>query len=147
MKINFTLIIVLFLTISTFISCTVEPQEINYGHDHCHLCDMTVVDKTHAAQYVTSKGKVYMFDAVECLVRQINKDNNKSNLAFILVADFSHPGKLMDAKTSFYLISEKIKSPMGANLSAFDSEETAKKAQSMYSGKVYSWEEIKKELK
>lgn len=145
MKVNY----ILFISVTAILlfSCTVEPQEINYGQDHCSLCDMTVVDKTHSAQYVTSKGKAFMFDAVECLIGEINKKNNEADLAFILVADFSHPGTLLDAKKAYYLISEKVKSPMGANLSAFDSEESAKKAQSMYSGKVYSWSEIKEFLK
>lgn len=128
------------------ISCKVEPKKIGYGKDHCHLCDMTVVDKTHAAQYVTKKGKAYMFDAVECLVMKVNKDKNEEELEFILVADYGNPGELVDAKTATYLISEEIKSPMGANLSAFGSEDTAKKAQSMHSGKIYTWSELKVKL-
>ena len=128
-------------------SCTVEPKDIAYGHDHCALCDMTVVDKTHAAQYVTSKGKAYMFDAVECLVRKINKDNNEEQLAFILVIDYNRPGELVNAKDAYYLISENIKSPMGANLSAFSNSKLAQKAKSEFGGEVFSWEELKNKLK
>ena len=143
MKSKLTLLSILLFTI---ISCKVEPKKINYGNDHCLHCDMTVVDKSHAAQYVTKKGKAFMFDAVECLVQKIEKENNEDTLAFILVADYANPGILVDAKTATYLISEKIKSPMGANLSAFSSVETAKKAQSMHSGKIYTWSELKVKL-
>jgi copper chaperone NosL len=107
---------------------------------------MTVVDKSHAAQYVTKKGKAYMFDAVECLTHRIIKENNEDQLAFILVADYANPGNLVDAKIATYLISEKLKSPMGANLNAFSNLETAKKAQSMHSGKLYTWSELKVKL-
>jgi len=137
----------LFLLITTMVSsCKVAPKKINYGKDHCALCDMTVVDKTHATQYVTKKGKAYMFDAIECMVMKLNKENNEDNLAFILVTDYANPGKLTPAKQASFLISKNIKSPMGANLSAFSSLETAKKAQSMHSGKLYTWKELKTTL-
>ena len=135
----FTIILSLFI----FLSCNVEPKEINYGNDHCHFCDMTVVDKTHAAEYVTTKGRAYMFDAVECLVMDINKNKNEDQLSFVLVADYANPGELVNAKEATYLISEKIKSPMGANLSAFGSKETALKTQIENGGKLFSWEELK----
>jgi len=147
MKTTFSIIILLLGVGILSVSCKVEPKEINYGKDHCLLCDMTVVDKTHAAQYVTKKGKVYMFDAVECLVMKVNRENNEDLMAFVLVADYNNPGNLIDAKTASYLISEKIKSPMGANLSAFNSLEAAKKMQSKKSGDVYTWEQLKTKLK
>ena len=81
----------LLLTVISFfflVSCTVEPEPINYGGDQCEFCKMNVVDKAHAAQYVTSKGKQFKFDAIECLVREISTPEIKeSDLAFILVAD------------------------------------------------------------
>ncbi len=138
------LIYILILTFSY--SCKVEPKEINYGKDHCHLCDMTVVDKTHAAEYVTKKGRAYPFDAVECLIWKLTKDKNEDQMAYILVADYANPGKLIDAKTATYLISEKIKSPMGANLSAFSLQNIAKEYLQKNGGKLYTWEEIKIEL-
>jgi len=136
----------LILLIGFIYSCTVEPKPIVYGSDHCYFCDMTVVDKTHAASYTTKKGKSYSFDAAECLVRKLNQDNNEAKMAFILVADYANPGVLVNATSATYLVSEKIKSPMGANLSAFSTSETAKKAQSMHGGKIYTWQQIKKKL-
>lgn len=34
---------------------------------------MTIVDKQHAAQVVTKKGKAYSFDAIECMVHYSEK--------------------------------------------------------------------------
>ncbi len=127
-------------------SCKVGPQPINYGKDHCHLCDMTVVDKTHAAEYVTKKGRSYPFDAVECLIWKLAKDNNENQMAYILVADYANPGNLIDAQKATYLISENIKSPMGANLSAFSSKEQALKVKKEQGGKLYNWTAIKAQL-
>ena len=127
-------------------SCNVEPKEIQYGNDHCYHCDMTVVDKAHSAEYVTKKGKAFVFDAVECLVMKINQDKNEEIMAFVLVADFSNPGTLVDAATATYLVSEQIKSPMGANLSAFSDKDQAEKLREEHGGDLFTWEEIKQKL-
>jgi len=127
------------------ISCKVEPQPIEYGKDQCSFCVMNIVDKTHAAQYVTKKGKQFKFDAIECLVNDLSK-KNEDDLAIILVADYSEPGKMIDAKTATYLISPKIKSPMGANLSAVYSNIKAAELQQKFSGELYTWETLKKRL-
>ncbi|PCH54176.1 MAG: hypothetical protein COC22_00725 [Flavobacteriaceae bacterium] len=129
------------------VSCKVEPQKINYGQDHCTFCDMTVVDKTHACEYVTKKGKSYPFDAIECMTQKINQENNESSLAFILVSDYQRPGKLMDAIHASFLITKKIKSPMGANLSAFSSLEKATKKQQELGGVIYNWQQLKEKFK
>lgn len=143
MNFNLYQFITLLLITVSLSSCKVAPKEINYGNDHCHLCDMTVVDKTHSAEYVTKKGKAFMFDAVECLVRDINKNNHEDTMAFLLVADYGNPGELVNAKEATFLISEKIKSPMGANLSAFSSKEVAKSTLAEFGGELYDWEQLK----
>ena len=104
-------------------------------------------DKAHAAQYVTKKGKSFTFDAVECMVRRIVKDDNEAKMAFVLVADFAGEGKLVDAASATYLISEKIKSPMGANLSAFSSAQIAQDYLNDNGGDLFTWEELKTKFK
>lgn len=135
----------IFIT-SFLFSCHSKPKAIEYGFDHCSFCKMTVVDKTHAAQYVTQKGKNYTFDAIECMIRKGKKEND-DYFAHLLVADFSKPGHLIDAKNASFLVSEGIKSPMGANLSAFSTKEMAEKAKAEHGGTIYTWNEIKKQLK
>ena len=121
-------------------ACTVSPQKIEYGKDVCSYCDMTIVDKTHAAQFVTKKGRAYKFDAIECLINDLKvKDENE--LAFVLVADFLNPAELINASEATYLISEEIKSPMGANLSAFKNKESISNK-----GYQFNWNTIKEQL-
>jgi len=140
MKLNiYTFFIALFI----LNSCSVEPKKIKYGEDHCHYCDMTVVDKTHASEYVTKKGRAYTFDAIECLVNDLNENKNEDMMSFILVANYSNPGELIAATEATYLISESIKSPMGANLSAFKLKEKATGYLNKGNGKLYNWEELK----
>ena len=134
-------ILILLLTIS----CKVEPEAIMYGKDQCSFCMMNIVDKTHAAQYVTKKGKQFKFDAIECLVNDLSK-KGEQDLAIILVADYGKPGDMIDAETATYLISSAIKSPMGANLSGVKSLEKAIELQKQYSGEIFAWEPLIKYL-
>ena len=127
------------------ISCKVEPEKIEYGKDQCNFCMMNIVDKTHAAQYVTKKGKQFKFDAIECMVNDLSEKNEK-DLAFILVADYSNPGTMIVAKNATYLISEEIKSPMGANLSAISDSKKASELSQKHSGNIYTWEKIKEKI-
>ena len=124
-------------------SCSVDPEPINYGKDQCDFCKMGIVDKSHAAQYVSEKGKQFKFDAIECLLREISDPSiNNASLAHILVSDYNNPGTLISAKDATFIICKKIKSPMGAYLSAFSSEEEAQKVIDELGGEKYSWKTI-----
>jgi copper chaperone NosL len=133
--------IVLLLTIS----CKVEPEAIVYGKDQCSFCKMNIVDQTHSAQLVTAKGKQFKFDAIECMVNYYG-ENSEEKIAISLVADYANPGEMTDAETATYLISEEIKSPMGANLSAFSVKSTAEEFQQKHSGEIFTWELLKQKL-
>ncbi len=135
---NIVYIIVLSLSL---ISCEIGPESIHYGEDGCEFCKMTIVDKQHASELVTSKGKVYKFDAIECMIN-FRKEHKDIQYALYLVNDFSNPGELIDATMATYLISPQISSPMGANLSAFYVESVANEVQFSHGGELYDWNEI-----
>ena len=139
----------IFLGIITLLltSCNVSPQPINYGSDACHFCDMTIVDRQHASELVTTKGRAYKYDAIECMVHALQDEFKDTEMAYYLVADFNRPGELVDATKASYLVSEQLQSPMGANLSAFLNEEAAKNAQEKFTGDTYSWKEIQEHVK
>lgn len=121
--------------------CQPGPKPIDYGAESCSFCRMTIVDRQHAAEIVTNKGKVYKFDSAECMVNSIG-EIGKESIAIYLCNTFNEPGILTDATAAAYLISEALPSPMGANLTAFTSAEEANKALEMHGGKVYLWESL-----
>ncbi len=123
-------------------SCKVGPQPIAYGSDTCHYCSMTIVDRQHAAQLVTSKGKVFKFDASECLLNHL-KEIDITEIGLFLVNDHNSPGELIDATKATYLISENIPSPMGAFLTAFEIKEDAEEAQNEHSGELLTWKQLR----
>lgn len=128
-------------------SCDVKPQPINYGSDACYYCEMTIVDQQHASQLVTSKGKAYKYDAIECMVHSLQEEFETTEMAHYLVADFRQPGELINATKASFLVSENLQSPMGANLSAFANDSAGKTAQDEFKGKLFSWKEIQEHLK
>lgn len=129
------------ILLCVLVSCKVEPEQITYGSDACAFCKMTIVDQQHASQYVTKKGKQFKFDAIECMVNDL-ADKGSEEIEIFLVADYQVPGSMIPAKEATYLISKKIKSPMGANLSGFASKEKALISQRDNGGDIYTWQEL-----
>lgn len=125
----------------TVISCEVKPQPISFGTDACDFCRMTIVDKQHAAQIVTEKGRAYKYDAIECMMNDLN-DWDRPPAKLFLVADYSNPGKLIDAEQASYLISENIPSPMGAFLTA-GNENSIKEIHDSVGGETLIWKQLK----
>jgi len=130
-----------FAILLTLFNCSVSPKPIVYGEDGCYYCRMTIVDKGHAAEIVTKKGKAFKFDATECMVNYI-KTIDQSTIKYFLSNNFIEPGTLIDATQAHFLISENIPSPMGAFLSAFKTEIAAKSLQKEKQGTIYTWNEL-----
>ncbi|MCP5063205.1 MAG: hypothetical protein GY936_12175 [Ignavibacteriae bacterium] len=135
-------IILFFVIIVLNVSCSIESEPIEYGKDACVYCKMNIVDRQHAAEIVTAKGKVFKYDAIECMMRDI-KERDENEIALYLITDYANPGKLVDAIKSTYLISENLPSPMGANLTGFENKENAIKIQKEKDGDLFSWNELK----
>lgn len=127
-------------------NCNVGPQAIAYGSDGCYFCKMTIVDKVHAAEMVTNKGKVYKFDASECMINFLETFDT-SQVKSYLTNIYTEPEILVDATQATFLISNNIPSPMGAFLTAFKSSGDAKKVQEEKGGTIYSWNELLVHLK
>lgn len=137
--------IFLSLVLFIFVSCEVSPSPINYGSDGCHFCSMTIVDKQHAAQIVTKKGKAFKFDAVECMLNHM-KDIDTVEVALYFCNYYAQPGELIAAQEATYLISKNIPSPMGEFLTAFDNMEAATVVKEENGGELYSWNELLKHM-
>ncbi len=128
------------------ISCKPKPEPIVYGSDSCHYCKMTIVSKQFASELVTQKGRVYKFDAVECMVHQLAESPGTPN-SLLLVHDYqSGQDDFIDAVKAYYLISEDIQSPMGAHLAGFKDLRQAKQHQEKQGGKILSWDELQTEI-
>jgi copper chaperone NosL len=126
-------------------SCSPTPRPIRFGTDECTLCKMIISDQRFGSEIVMATGKIYTFDSIECMANYLRVGiSDTSSVAQLLVVNVLSPGTLIDALSARYLRSEKLPSPMGADLSAYASDDDARKAQASYGGDVLSWEEVKR---
>ncbi|MDH3246348.1 MAG: nitrous oxide reductase accessory protein NosL [Saprospiraceae bacterium] len=121
-------------------ACSPKPRPIDFGLDQCHFCKMSIVDAQFAAEWVTKKGRVYKYDAIECLARQLSKAQQLSS--YELVCNYLSPGEWIEVSEATFLISPKIPSPMGGYLSAFASLAEAQAVQTQNGGELFTWHQI-----
>ncbi len=130
-----------------FAACKPEGKPIAYGEDKCEFCRMSIVDSQFGCEIVTQKGKLFKYDAVECMVNYLDQRvEDESKIGLILTNSYDSPGNLFDAKECLYLISENMPSPMGMYLNPFVDSVEAYKYQKENSGKVYKWDELRAEF-
>jgi copper chaperone NosL len=124
-------------------ACGPKPVAIRYGEDKCVHCQMSIVDPRFGCELVTSKGKVYKFDAVECMVNYLQAMEAPADAALLLTNTWDEPGVLLDVNACVFLQSNELPSPMGMYLNPFHSENQALETQSRHGGKILRWDELK----
>jgi copper chaperone NosL len=136
-----------YITSLFLISCSTNPEPIKFGKDDCNNCKMILADNKFGAEIVTTKGKVYKFDDVNCLIKF--KDNEMQNIEFahILVIDYANPENLINAKDAFYLKSPQINSPMASNIAAFETKDEMEAVEKELGGIYMTWGELVTEYK
>ena len=133
------------LGVLAIVGCSNSPKPIDYGNDGCHYCRMTIVDKIHGAELITDKGKIFKFDATECMLNYM-AENEALQISSLLINYYEAPSEFIVAEEATFLISENLPSPMGANLTAFQEQASAERVQLEKGGKLYTWESLKPHL-
>ena len=138
-------ILLLALGLFFLAGCQRSIEPINYGKDECYWCQMKIMDPQFGSEAITSKGRTYKFDSAECLLLYLAQSDAEH--AHVAVTDFDNPHQLFAADSATFLISEKMPSPMGANLNAFKSAEQAHMYHGKNGGTLYTWPEMLKNYK
>lgn len=124
-------------------ACSQEPVEIHYGSDGCAYCKMMITNDHFSAQLVTTKGKGYTFDSIECLAAYHRENSRQLQDAKLWVNNYNNPGQWLQAPRAQYVKSEVVQSPMGESLLALPSSDKAKKHTNEKPGKLMKWKEVK----
>jgi len=143
-KLPHAVLILLLLLLS---ACTPKPSPIQYGHDQCEFCKMTIMDDRFGAELVTTKGKVYKFDDLFCLDKYYRMQKAVyADYAHILVNDYLQRGALIDLPSAHLLKAEDLRSPMGGNIAAFASADQLErvKKEKQVTGEKLNWSDLKK---
>ena len=126
-------------------SCSSGPKPVIAGRDNCYLCKMTITDTRYAAELVTEKGKVYIFDDVFCLQSFMKSGMQGDNkVKDIYLADFSGEHTLVKAGESFLLQGGDIRGPMNGNVIAFKNKDSMKKMAERFNAVAINWEQVNK---
>ena len=122
-------------------ACSHGPEAIQYGKDACAHCKMTIMDKRFSAELITAKGKVFKFDAAECMTGFLKENPAiaEDGKSVFLVNNFNSPEQFTDARKSYFLRDSSLSSPMGGNLAAFLSRSAAEAAKKDRSAQIYDW--------
>lgn len=84
-------------------ACSADPRPIVLGEDACHHCKMTLMDPKFGAELVTEKGKIFIFDDVNCMLGYMESEEGKQQtFKHILVMDYLNPGVLLDVNFAFF---------------------------------------------
>lgn len=141
-KINLPKSILGIVVIALLFSCNAEQEKLNFNRDECAYCGMKLVDNRYGAMLVTSKGKSFAFDDINCMINYKNEKLKDIEIAKQLVIDFSNPGNLIDATKAYFLKNEELKSPMGGNAAAFSNMDSLDTYYNILQGEKTSWELI-----
>ncbi|MGE5106765.1 MAG: nitrous oxide reductase accessory protein NosL [Sphingobacteriales bacterium] len=126
-----------------FASCSTNPHPISYGKDNCYTCKMGFVDPKFGGEVITTKGKVYMFDDVICMVRFLKSGSiEDKNISKKVLVNYQKENDFIDADKAYFLVSPGLKTPMNSNAAAFVSQTAAEKLKSSTDGKVLLWDEV-----
>ncbi len=124
-------------------ACTPEPRPIRYGEDTCAHCIMTVSDARYGAELVTTTGKTYVFDSIECLAGYLLQERDGTDRIHSLwVTDFEQPGTLIPAEDAVFLHSPALRSPMGMNLTAFAPTADPARLRAEHGGEILTWDDV-----
>lgn len=117
-----------------------RPVDIVLNEESCRQCRMAVSQREFSAELVSERGVVDAFDDIGCLVTWL-RETSPSGAAGVFVHDYE-TGEWLDARAAHFVRSEKLSTPMGSGLAAFDREESAREAAARWDGVVLRWDEI-----
>ena len=139
------LCLILLLGLFTLTACVrPKPVAINYNEATGAYCGMFVSDPRYGSEIVTTTGKTYVFDSVECMVAFLleGEEVPSDKLHSAWVSDFANPGTLINAEEAYYLKSGVLRSPMAVNITAFAKKQDLENAKAEYEGLELSYADL-----
>ena len=131
-----------FLILFITFSCTKkEADPINLNSDGCEFCKMKIADGKFGAELITSKGRIYKFDDIFCMIKY-HKDNTNVLIQSFYIHDYNQDNALIPAETAFYIKGGDINSPMHGNIIAVKTKEEAQILAQKFNANPISWQEI-----
>ncbi|HEV7333015.1 MAG TPA: nitrous oxide reductase accessory protein NosL [Flavisolibacter sp.] len=126
-------------------SCNTQPEPFVIGKDLCEDCKMTIMEPQFGAEIITTKGRIFKFDDLHCVVNYINKDKIAQNdIKQTVAVDYNNPTQFVNVSEASFVTSPQLKSPMNSNTAAFATKEAAAKVTSQTGGTLKDWNSVLK---
>ena len=120
--------------------CNTQAEKINLGKDQCAECKMTIVDPKFGAEILTKKGKAYKFDDTHCIAAFLERrDVELSNIYHVFFVDYNGNNELVDVDSAEFVVSSRLKSPMGGAAAFRNLAEAKKKSGEIEGSRVTNW--------
>jgi len=141
-----TAAVVLFLI--AMAACSPDgPVAVEPGKERCAQCRMDLVDMRFDSQLVTTKGRRYYFDSIECMVGWMDSHSDVAvNPDRIYVKNVAAPDQFLDFNKARFVQSERLASPMGAFLAAYATDDEVKQSIAEYGGRELKADELHKAI-
>jgi copper chaperone NosL len=107
---------------------------------------MLISDERYGTELISSKGKIFKFDSIECLTAYYIKLEDKSENN-VVVTDFDRPSDFLSVERVVFVQSSRLRSPMGLYLSSHSDEKGAENLIEMFGGKILDWEAVQNLVK
>jgi copper chaperone NosL len=110
----------------------IKPVDI-VAEDMCALCKMAISEKQYAAEFITHDGEPLKFDDIGCMVRYLEGQQNKDDIAAYFVVDFDSR-EWVRAEAAHYIRSSELQTPMSGGIVAFKDQSKMEAAAAQYQG-------------
>jgi copper chaperone NosL len=119
------------------------PRPIAFGAESCRHCHMAIADPRFAAELVTTRGRVFVFDDVGCLAAFVRERTvPAAEVHSLWVYDYLEPDSLLDAREAVYLRVDSLRTPMSSHLAAIRPGPEAERLRARLGGELLEWDEL-----
>lgn len=119
------------------------PTPIAYGTAECDHCHMTLADPPFAAELVTTRRKVYVFDDPGCLAAFVAEGTvSPADVHSLWVSDFLAPGPMLRVEEATFLRSDSVRTPMNTHVVALRPGTRADSLRAAWGGALLAWPEV-----
>lgn len=125
------------------IACNATPKKITVGRDVCAFCKMTVSDNRFGSEFISKKGKSYVFDDIACLLSYVKEHEDlNTQIKDVYLVNFLNDHNLINANKAFIVKSKNHRGPMEGAIIAFDNKDSSIQYIQSSGGDPLIWEKV-----